>query len=159
MRLNEGAKVKAVGGAPGAITVTLETKDGDLTLSGSHLLVATGRRSNVNGLDLEKAGIAFTPKGITVDAGLRTSNRRVFAIGDVAGALQFTHIANYHAGIVIRRALFRLPAKTSYAAAPWVTYTEPELANVGLTEAQARVQHGEIRVVRWPFHDNDRAQA
>ncbi len=159
VQINEGAKVKAVAGTTGAITVTMESKDGERTLSGSHLLVAAGRRANVAGLDLEKAGIAYTPKGITVDASLRTSNARIFAIGDVAGALQFTHIAGYHAGIVIRRALFRLPAKASYVAAPWVTYTEPELANVGLTEAQARAQHGEIRVARWPFHDNDRAQA
>jgi len=157
--INEGAKVKAVAGAAGAITVTLETKDGERQISGSLLLVAAGRRANVAGLELEKAGIAYTVKGITVDSGLRTSNARVFAIGDVAGALQFTHIAGYHAGIVIRRALFRLPAKASYAAAPWVTYTEPELANVGLTEAQARAQHGDIRVARWPFHENDRAQA
>ncbi len=157
--INEGAKVKTVAGIAGAITVTLETTDGERQISGSHLLVAAGRRANVAGLELEKAGIAYTAKGITVDAGLRTSNARVFAIGDVAGALQFTHVAGYHAGIVIRRALFRLPAKASYAAAPWVTYTEPELANVGLTEAQARAQHGEIRIARWPFHENDRAQA
>lgn len=157
--LHEGAKVKAVSGAAGAIRVTVETREGERTIDGSHLLVAAGRRPNVQGLDLEKAGIAFTPKGVTVDETLRTSNRKVFAIGDVAGGLQFTHIAGYHAGVVVRRALFRLPAKAAYGAAPWVTYTEPELANVGLTESQAREKHGDIRVARWPFHDNDRAQA
>lgn len=157
--LHEGAKVKAVAGTAGAIRVTIETKAGEQILDGSHVLVAAGRRPTVAGLDLEKAGVAYTPKGITVDDTLRTSNRKIFAIGDVAGGLQFTHIAGFHAGLVIRRALFRLPAKLSYAAAPWVTYTEPELANVGLTEGQAREKHGDIRVTRWPFHENDRAQA
>ena len=106
------------------------------------MLVAAGRRATVDGLDLEKAGIAYTPKGITVDAGLRTSNKRVFAIGDVAGGLQFTHVAGHHAGIVIRRALFRMPATASATAIPWVTYTDPELAQVGQTEAQARTAGG-----------------
>jgi pyruvate/2-oxoglutarate dehydrogenase complex dihydrolipoamide dehydrogenase (E3) component len=94
-----------------------------------------------------------------VDRRLRTSNRRAYAIGDAAGGYQFTHAAGYEAGIVIRNALFRLPAKANYDALPWVTYTDPELAQVGLTEAQARDRHGDIRVLRWPFHENDRAQA
>ena len=81
------------------------------------------------------------------------------AIGDVAGGLQFTHVANYHAGIVIRRALFRLPVKTSNHHIPWVTYTEPEIANVGLTEEQAVKAGHKINVLRWPYHENDRAQA
>src|SRR5271165_2321656 len=125
---------------------------------GSHLLIAAGRRPTVEALDLAAAGIASTAKGITVDARLRTTNRRVFAIGDVAGGPQFTHIALYHAGIVIRNALFRLPAKVDYRALPWVTYTDPELAQVGLTEAAARQQFEDgIRVVSWPFAENDRA--
>ena len=96
--------------------------------------------------------------GITVDARLRTTNRRAFAIGDVAGGPQFTHIALYHAGIVIRNALFRIPAKVDYRALPWVTYTDPELAQVGLTEAAARAVERAPRVLRWPFAENDRAQ-
>jgi len=111
------------------------------------------------GLDLESAGIEYSKKGITVDARLRTSNKRVFAMGDVIGGYQFTHVAGYHAGIVIRNALFRLPAKVDYRALPWVTFTDPELAHVGLTEEQAREAHNEIRVLRWPFGENDRAQA
>ena len=91
---------------------------------------------------------------------LRTTNKRVFATGDVAGDHQFTHVAGYHAGIVIRNALFSLPAKANHDAVPWVTYTDPEIAHVGLTEAQAREKHGHaIRVVRWSFAENDRAQA
>jgi pyruvate/2-oxoglutarate dehydrogenase complex dihydrolipoamide dehydrogenase (E3) component len=113
----------------------------------------------MSGLNLEAAGVRFSPKGIEVDARLRTSNSKIYAMGDVAGGPQFTHVAGYHAGIVIRNALFRLPAKVDYTALPWVTYTEPELANVGLTEAAARALHGDaIRILRWPFHENDRAQ-
>jgi pyruvate/2-oxoglutarate dehydrogenase complex dihydrolipoamide dehydrogenase (E3) component len=128
-------------------------------ITGSHLLVAAGRRPNIEGLNLEAADIAYTKRGITVDQGLKTSNSRVYAVGDVAGGLQFTHVAGYHAGLVIRNALFGLPVKAN-AVIPWVTYTDPELAHAGLTEAQAHKDHGgTIKVLRWPFHDNDRAQA
>ena len=127
-------------------------------ITGSHLLVATGRRPTTDGLDLPSAGIAASPAGIAVDKRLRsTTNRRAFAVGDVAGGPQFTHIALYHAGIVIRNALFRLPARVSYRALPWVTYTDPELAHVGLSEAAAR-DDGAPRVLRWRFAENDRAQ-
>ncbi|MGF7211870.1 pyruvate/2-oxoglutarate dehydrogenase complex dihydrolipoamide dehydrogenase (E3) component [Skermanella aerolata] len=128
-------------------------------IEGSDLLVAAGRQANVDGLGLEAAGIEFSSKGVTTDARLRTTNRRVFAVGDVAGGPQFTHIAGYHAGIVIRNVLFRLPAKVDYSALPWVTYTDPELAHVGLTEAQARESHKDIRILTWDFEENDRAQA
>jgi pyruvate/2-oxoglutarate dehydrogenase complex dihydrolipoamide dehydrogenase (E3) component len=125
---------------------------------GSHLLVAAGRRPSIEALDLPAAGVEATAKGISVDARLRTTNRRGFAVGDVAGGPQFTHIALYHAGIVIRNALFRLPAKVDYRALPWVTYTDPELAQVGLTETAARAAGHGVRVLRWPFVENDRAQ-
>jgi pyruvate/2-oxoglutarate dehydrogenase complex dihydrolipoamide dehydrogenase (E3) component len=122
-------------------------------------LIATGRRPNLSDLGLDAAGIKHERSGITVSSGLITSNKKVFAIGDVTGGLQFTHVANYHAGIVIRRALFRLPAKVDAGIIPWVTYTDPELAHVGLTEDQAREKHGKVSVLRWPYHENDRAQA
>lgn len=128
-------------------------------VTGSHLLVATGRRANVDGLNLEAAGISFSPRGIEVDARLRSSNRRVFAIGDVAGPYQFTHMAAYQAGIVIRNMLFKLPAKVDYRAVPWVTYTDPELAHVGMSETDAKVAGKSVRVLRWSFEENDRAQA
>ncbi len=127
-------------------------------IAGSHLLVAAGRRPNIEALDLSAAGIAATATGITVDPRLRTTNRRAFAVGDVAGGPQFTHIALYHAGIVIRNALFRLPAKVDYRALPWVTYTDPELAQVGVTEAAARTVASALRILRWRFAENDRAQ-
>ena len=138
-------------------TVAVRLANGE-EISGSHLLIAVGRRPTVEALDLGAAGIASTAKGITVDARLRTTNRRVFAIGDVAGGPQFTHVALYHAGIVIRNALFRIPAKVDYRALPWVTYTDPELAQVGLTEAAARDIEEAPRVLRWRFVENDRAQ-
>jgi len=159
--LLEGAKVVAVAkDAAGGVTVTYEQGGETKSLSSSHLLLAVGRRPNINGLDLEKAGITYSPKGIEVDARLRTSNKKVFAIGDVAGGLQFTHVAGYHAGIVVRNALFQLPTKANHTAVPWVTYTEPELAQVGLTEAQAKEQHGDkVTILRAEIGENDRARA
>jgi pyruvate/2-oxoglutarate dehydrogenase complex dihydrolipoamide dehydrogenase (E3) component len=147
-----------------AIAVTIEENGATTTLSGSHLLVAAGRKATVDGLGLEAAGVEFSAKGIAVDRRLRSSNKRIFAVGDVAlveglGSCQFTHVAGYHAGIVIRNALFRLPAKVDYTALPWVTFTDPEIAHVGLTEAQARAQHGDaVKALTWSFEENDRAQ-
>jgi len=157
--IREQTKVEAVTGGEGAITVTVGTPSGKQTVSGTHLLLAVGRRPNVSDLGLDAAGIAFDRGGIKVDGSLTTSNKRVFAIGDCVGGLQFTHVANEHAGIVIRRALFRLPAKFDPTRVPWVTFTEPELAHVGLTEQQAADAGFAPRVLRWPLRENDRAQA
>jgi len=157
--LHEGAKVTRVAADGEGIRVEAEQAGAALDVTGSHLLLAVGRTPNLAGLDLEKAGIEYGRGGVKVDARLRTSNRKVFAIGDAAEGYNFTHVAGYHAGIVIRNALFRLPARVDYRALPWVTYTAPELAQVGLTEAQARERFGEIRVLRAPFADNDRARA
>ena len=134
-------------------------------IAGSHLLVAAGRRPNVESLDLAAGGVEAGPGGILTDAGLRSrSNRRVYAAGDIAapagiGPRAFTHVCSYHAGIIIRRAIFRLPARVDYAALPRVTYTAPELAQVGLTEAEARSAGHDIQVLRWSLAENDRAQA
>jgi pyruvate/2-oxoglutarate dehydrogenase complex dihydrolipoamide dehydrogenase (E3) component len=161
VRLRTGVQIRRVDSDGDGIALTITADSGEERLAGSHLLVAAGRRPNLTGLDLEKAGIALNERGgLVVDRRLRTSNRRVYAVGDAAGGPQFTHIAGYHAGIVIRNALFRLPAKVDYRALPWVTYTEPELAQVGLTEAEARESHpDDLTILRWPFHENDRAQA
>ena len=128
-------------------------------IKGSDLLVAVGRVPNLDGLELEKAGIEYDRHGIKTDKRLRTSNSKVFAIGDVVGGFHLTHVAAYHAGVVLRNALFRLPTKVNYSALPRVTYTDPEIAHVGMTEAQARKKFGDIRVLRHPFAENDRAQA
>ncbi|GAB4353852.1 MAG: FAD-dependent oxidoreductase [Kiloniellaceae bacterium] len=164
VEIHEGIRIKTVAREGNAIAVTLEANGSETTLSGSHLLVAAGRKATVEGLGLEAAGVAYSAKGIAVDRRLRSSNKRVFAVGDVAvveglGSYQFTHVAGYHAGIVIRNALFRLPAKVNYDALPWVTYTDPEIAHVGLTEARAREIHGErVTVLTAPFAENDRAR-
>ncbi len=157
--LREGADIARVEKSGNGIVVVLNKSTGETRVEASDLLVAAGRRVNIEDLELEKAGIDYAPNGIKVDGRLRSSNKKVFAIGDVAGGFQFTHMAGYHAGIFIRNALFRLPAKTSTAAFPWVTFTDPELAQVGMNEAQARADHRDIRVLRWSFEENDRAQA
>jgi pyruvate/2-oxoglutarate dehydrogenase complex dihydrolipoamide dehydrogenase (E3) component len=160
VELLEGARVERLArGDGGGITVTAAMNGAERRIDGSHLLVAVGRVPNTEGLGLEAAGIEHGRGGIRVDARLRTTNRRVFAIGDVAEGLNFTHVAGYHAGIVIRNALFRLPARVDLRAVPWVTYTAPELAQVGLTEEEARKKHGEIRILRSTFAENDRARA
>ncbi len=155
----EGANVKGVAKDGNGIRVTLAQNGTDRHVCGTHLLVAAGRRPNVSGLGLEVAGIEHSSTGITVDQRLRTTNKRVFAIGDVVGSYQFTHVAGYHAGIVIRNALFNLPAKTDIRAVPWVTYTDPELSHVGLTEVLATKQDPKASAVTWPLTENDRAQA
>ncbi|MBU2999661.1 FAD-dependent oxidoreductase [Roseovarius nubinhibens] len=157
IEIAEEALAQEVRGQAGAIEI--EAKDGRV-FKGSHLLMAVGRKANIERLDLDKAGIETSKAGIKVDASLKTSNRRVYAIGDVAGGLQFTHVAGYHAGIVIRSALFGLPAKTRTDHIPYATYTDPEIAQVGLTEAAAREAHGAaLEVVRFEYHHNDRAIA
>jgi pyruvate/2-oxoglutarate dehydrogenase complex dihydrolipoamide dehydrogenase (E3) component len=159
LEIRENTKVERIEGAAGQIRVHVAGAEGSSVVEGTHLLVAAGRKANIADLGLDAAGIVNDKRSITVDAGLVTSNKKVFAIGDVVGGLQFTHVANYHAGIVIRRALFRMPAKVATHHIPWVTYTDPELANVGLSEEAARKAHGTINVYRWPYHENDRAQA
>jgi pyruvate/2-oxoglutarate dehydrogenase complex dihydrolipoamide dehydrogenase (E3) component len=154
--LFENAKITQISGSIGDIAVTLE--DGR-TLKGSHLLVAAGRTPNIQTIGLEAAGVAAEKNGIKVDARLRTSQKHIFAIGDCRQGPQFTHAAGYDAGIIIRNLLFRLPSKANYAAMPWVTYTDPELAQVGLTEAAARTAHGDIKVLKMGFDGNDRAIA
>ena len=158
VKIREGQGVVRLAGAAGEIEVMLA--DGT-AVTGSHLLMAVGRQPHLDGLGLEAAGVTHDRKGVTVDARMRSiSNRRVFAIGDVAGGLQFTHVAGYHAGIVIRQAVLGLPAKASMRAMPRATYTAPELAQVGLTEAEARAAHGaKLQVVRAEFAHNDRAIA
>ena len=155
----EDAKVKRVEGVGDAIEATFD-HSGETRLEVSHLLIAAGRRPQIDGLDLDAAGVAHTRTGITVDDRLRTTNRRIFAMGDVIGGPQFTHVASYHAGIVIRNALFRLPARVDYGAVPWVTFTDPELAHVGLIESEARAKFGDaIEVLSAPFANVDRARA
>ena len=150
---------KAVRVEPGP-TVVVSGPEGEQRIAGSHLLIALGRQASLDGLNLDAAGVAFDRAGVNTDRSLRTSNRRVFAIGDAAGRGQFTHLAGAHAGLFVRKALFAAPINADSLLVPRVTYTSPELAAVGLTEAQARAAHGDdVRVLVQPFADNDRAQA
>jgi pyruvate/2-oxoglutarate dehydrogenase complex dihydrolipoamide dehydrogenase (E3) component len=156
----EGVRVEGVEQlSSGAVRLKVASASGVAAVEGTHLLVAAGRRPNIDGLNLDAAGVGFDRRGIKVGPSLLTSNPRIFAIGDVVGGLQFTHMANYHAGIVIRRMLFKLPAKARDDIIPWVTFTDPELAHVGLTEDEAKKRHGRVGVLRWPYHENDRARA
>jgi pyruvate/2-oxoglutarate dehydrogenase complex dihydrolipoamide dehydrogenase (E3) component len=156
--LREHVEVKRIAREGNGVAATVAQSGSEQRLGGSHLLIAAGRRANVDGLGLEAGGIEYGPEGIKVDARLRTSNRRVYAVGDVVGGLQFTHVAGHHASVVLKNILFKLPAKVEDRAVPWVTYTDPELAQVGLTEAQAEERGVEVQAVRWSFAENDRAQ-
>ncbi len=141
-------------------TIILQHAEGETRVTGTHLLVAVGRTPSLEGLDLDKAGIAHDRNGIITDRSLRSSNRRVFAVGDAAGRGQFTHLAGAHASLVVRRAIFALPVNADTLAVPRVTYCDPELAAIGLGEAEARKAHGaDIRVQTFEFTENDRAQA
>ena len=157
VEIREGALVERVTGGARLIDVHISEGGVPGVVQGTNLLVATGRSPNVAGLNLEAASIKYDKRGIQVSKGLVTSNSRVFAIGDVIGGAQFTHVANYHAGIVLRRALFRAPATVNGDIIPWATFTDPELAHVGLSEDAARKRNARLRVFRWPYHENDRA--
>ncbi|MCH1484230.1 MAG: FAD-dependent oxidoreductase [Alphaproteobacteria bacterium] len=156
--VREVSKNTDTGDGADAITITLAN---GTYITASHLLVATGRTPSGGDLDLEAAGIRTERGAIVTDRRLRTSCKRVFAIGDVTGRAPFTHMAGYHAGIVIRNMLFRLPAKIDDRLTPWVTYTDPELAHVGMAEGAASAAYGaaNIRVERVPLTGNDRARA
>ena len=152
--------VRVARGAGGGVAVTLADSQGaEETLEAEVLLVALGRVANLEGLNLEAAGVKTSRAGVENNARLRTSNKRVWVAGDAAGRMQFTHVAGDHAGVLVRNLLFRIPAKVQERAIPWVTYTEPELAQVGLTEAAARDQGLKVSCAEWKFADNDRARA
>ncbi len=151
-----GVRAAAVNGKAGCVGVVLA--DGEVVL-GSHLLVAIGRRPSLDELGLQAAGITASPDGVQVDRRRRTSNPHVLAIGDCREGPRFTHAAGYEGGIAVMAVGFGLPAKVDYAALPSVIYTDPELAQIGLTEPEARRRHKGVRVLHEAFADNDRALA
>ncbi len=152
--LFENARIVAAAGETGALSLTLA--DGT-RLAGSHLLVATGRAARTKGFGLDLAGVDFSPRGIAVDKHLRTSNRRIYAIGDCRDGPRFTHAADQDARTVIQNALFPFAKKTDYSALPAAIFTDPELAQVGLTEPKARATHPNVQVFRHDFDHNDRS--
>lgn len=158
VKIREKANVTGVSGAGQSVRVEIEGGD---FFEGTHLLVAVGRRTITEGLDLAVGGVDVTERGIVTDNALRsTSNRRVWAVGDAAGRQHLTHAAGWHASAFVRSALFKARTNADAAPMPSVVYCDPEIAQIGLNEAAARAKHGDkAKAVSWPFHDNDRAQA
>lgn len=152
--------VRAFPGRDGTKAVEARLGSETLTFEADEILVATGRRANTEGLNLEAVGVELTESGtIRVDSRLRTSTRHIFACGDCAGPFPFTHVAEYQAGVIIANVAFRLPRRVDYRAVPWVTYTDPELAHVGLTAVEAAQRNLAVEVARFRFRDVDRALA
>ena len=151
------SRAVAVAKHDGRVRVTVDQRGEETELSSSHLLVATGRRANVEDLRLGRAGVDYTPKGIRVDARLRTTAKHIFAAGDVNGGFQFTHIAGYEGGLAMVNAVMRVPAKADYTKVPWCTYLDPEVASVGYNERWARKEGVRFSVHKEEFKDNDRA--
>ncbi|MDP2310624.1 MAG: mercuric reductase [Pseudomonadota bacterium] len=155
--LRLGAKLLRVDRAGGTATVVFERAGVEERVSAAGVLVAVGRAPNVEGLGLDVAGVAVDRAGVVVDDFLRTANPHIFAAGDVCSPLKFTHAADAMARIVIQNALFPGRARVSRLVVPWCTYTEPEVAHVGLTEADARKQGVPCLSLTLPLHDVDRA--
>ena len=157
----EGHKATMVSSIDGAITVDMETADGHESVTGTDLLVAVGRKAAISELNLEAGNVEHDGRHVTVGQTLRSkSNKKVWALGDVAGLGQFTHQAGWHASVFTRRALFKQRTKADSLPPPAVTYTSPEVAQLGLTEAEAREVHGNsVKTTSFPFHENDRAIA
>lgn len=157
--LREGAKLSRVERSSIGVRAEIARVQGHEVIEGSHLLVATGRTANIDGLELDKAGIRYDGNGVKVDAGLRTSNYRVYAIGDAAGAPQFTHVAQWQAGLVVRNLLFKQHAHTSYDAVPTVLHSDPEIASVGLSPADAKKRRLNFDVATATLGDTDRGKS
>ena len=160
IKLLTGTKITQVRRMLARIQVVIaKAEGGEQTIEGTHLLVAAGRAPNIDDLNLDAAGIRHTPRAIVVNKYLRTRNKKVYAIGDVVDGPKFAHVAHHHAGLVVRNALFRSKVAIARGALPWVTYTDPELAQIGFLEDEARAHSGAIRILRWPYRENDRAVA
>lgn len=141
-----------------AAALRFRWQEREVGLSGSHLLLACGRRPRVDGLGLEEAGVGYDHTGIRVDRRLRTTNRRIYAVGDVIGRAPYSHAAAHEAQVVLKQALLRIPARPRHCAIPRVVYTDPELAQVGESEAEARARGETVEVIRIPFAESDRAR-
>lgn len=158
--LHEGVKVTRVAPREGDVAVVVSRPGAEQTVAGSHLLLSTGRAPVVDTLALDKGEVAHDGRhGIAINDYLQSvSNRNVYAAGDAATPFKFTHVCSYHASVIIRNILFRLPTKVDYTALPWVTYTDPQLAHVGLTERDAKKAGGHVEVLKVPFEEMDRAR-
>ena len=152
------ARIAGVGTENGERVISAETAGGPRRIAAEEVLVATGRAPNVKGIGLEQAGVEFGDRGITTDFRLRTTNSRIYAIGDVVARHRFTHVADAHARMVVRNALFFGRGSVEDLVIPWCTYTTPELAHVGLTPAQLTERGQSADTVTVSFADVDRAR-
>jgi dihydrolipoamide dehydrogenase len=157
IKISTETKAKRVFSENGKKVVLCEKNGQEIAFRADEILVAIGRMPNVDGLNLEAAGVEYNKKGIVVNESLQTTAKNIWACGDVVGHYLFTHTAEYQAGIVVRRALFRLPAKVDYSVVPWTTFTDPEVAHVGMTEAKAKEKGIKYSVYRHHYTDVDRA--
>lgn len=160
LRLIQHADIISIEHKDNKIIVHMKHDGSNRKVTGTHLLIADERMPNIDSLDLDAAGIKHDNKGVHIDNRLRTNHKHIFAVGDVVGGQQYTHIARYHADIVIKNIMFKIPAKVDYAAAPRVTYLDPEIAQVGLNEQMAIEKYGlhKINIIKWRFDENDRAR-
>ena len=160
IRYHLGASIVQLERTPIGVRILLRQSDGaPRAIDASHLLLAAGRLANIEDLGLDRAGVDVANGRIIVEDGLVTTNPRVYVVGDVAGGHQFTHVAEHHAGIVLRHAIFKLKWTKPSTVVPWCTYTDPELARVGLSESEAKKTGVAHRVYTFPFADIDRARA
>jgi pyruvate/2-oxoglutarate dehydrogenase complex dihydrolipoamide dehydrogenase (E3) component len=157
VRYLAGARIDEVRGEDGGRRIRFTRAGRSEELAADELLVAVGRAPNVEDLGLERAGVAFDASGVEVDDRLRTTNRRIYAAGDVVRSYKFTHLADAHARILVQNALFAPTASTANLVVPWCTYTSPEVAHVGLYERDARARGIEVDTLTVPLHDVDRA--
>jgi pyruvate/2-oxoglutarate dehydrogenase complex dihydrolipoamide dehydrogenase (E3) component len=140
--------------------VVIRTKDGkEESLRAEQILVALGRQANLQGLGLEDISIDFNEKGLTVDNRMRTNHKHIYAAGDVTGSYQFTHAAGYEGGVALSNAILHLPKKADYTYMPWCTYTDPELASIGMNEKRAKEAGKDYSVWTEQFKANDRSLA
>ena len=155
-----GYKAEEVRAENGEKVMTVRNEAGhEVEVRGEEILVAAGRAPTTGGLGLEKAGIELQKKGLKVDEHLRTTAPNVYAAGDITGKYLFTHVAEYQGRAALRNALFPSKTKADHRVVPWTTFTDPEVARVGLTEEQARREHDGVKVFRQPFGGVDRAMA
>lgn len=160
IRFMLGCELLSVDGGQAEKQVRLREADGvERLITGSHLLVGAGRTVNVEGLNLENAGVRYTEKGIEVDRSLKTSRKHIYAAGDIVGGYQFTHAAGYEGGIVVSNAVIGLPRKTNYRWMPHCTYCDPELGGIGMSEKEAKQRSLDYEILEESFSDNDRARA
>ena len=152
-----GASVKSVSQTDGKVSVNIEIDGKEKTITGDKLLMATGRKPNLDGLGLDEAGVEYTKKGITINNSCRTNKKNIYAIGDIASKYQFTHMSEHMAKIATSRAMLKIPMKMDLKHITWATFTSPEVAHVGAAEKELNEKGEKFEVYRFPYSKIDRA--